>query len=71
MIKMSIINRKELKKMFESKGIKIGTDASKAFSEKQREILEMEVEKVTRNARIAGRKAKIRGSKVIKKKDFA
>ncbi len=60
---MNIINQKELKRMFESKEIKIGNDVSRAFSEKQRKILRVEVERVVRNVRIAGRK-------VVKKADF-
>lgn len=60
---MSIINQKELKKMFEAKNIKIGADASELFSEKQKEIMLVEIEKIARNARIAGRK-------VVRKEDF-
>ena len=57
---MSIINQKELKKMFEAKNVKIGSDASKAFSERQIKIIEAEVERVSRNSKIAGRKV-VRG----------
>lgn len=62
-VKMRFFNEKGLKKRFWEKGTKIGAKTLKYFIKVKEHLINTEIEKISRNAKLSGRK-------VVRKEDI-
>jgi len=60
---MVIFNKKNIKKKFEEKGMKIGGRGIKRFLEIKEKEIELDIEKIIRRAKLSGKR-------VVREEDF-